>query len=225
MKKVFFAILSLAISISAVAQTTSLSEEESEQAKIRAAEKVGIFTGYLKNIGEKTESLEYRLYYCKEALNLFVGRGDDYTETYYEDNGNRRIVERKGVQMQVTSVNGNKKNSYLLKNYLTNLAKLNYSQVEIETTDVAHIKVSNLYKVGDNTYKCTCFFKQAFIGYRDSKPVYKDITEKKVDCYLIIEDILGGTEYMVQLGDVTALETQSIDSKKSVKDVLDILNQ
>lgn len=223
MKKLFIAILSMACSISISAQT-SLSEEEVVQAKKRAAEKVGIFTGYVKSIGEKNESLEYRLYYCKEALNLFVGKGDSYTETYYEDS-TPRVVKREGVQMQVTSLRDKSKKTYLLKNYLNNLAKLNYSQVEIETTEVAHMKISNLYKVGDNTYKCTCFFKQAFIGYRDGVPKYKDITEKKVDCYIFVEDILGGaTEHMVQLGDVTALETQSMGGK-SVKDVLDILNQ
>lgn len=223
MKKLFIAILTMACSISISAQT-SLSEEEVGQTKKRAAEKVGIFIGYVKNIGEKNESLEYRLYYCKEALNLFVGKGGSYTETYYEDS-TPRVVKREGVQMQVTSLKDKSKKPYLLKNYLNNLARLNYSKVEIETTDVAHIKVSNLYKVGDNTYKCTCFFKQAFIGYREGKPVYKDITEKKVDCYIIAEDIIGGaTEYMVQLGDVTALETQSMVGK-SVKDVLNVLNQ
>lgn len=224
MKKLFIAILSMACSISISAQI-SLSEEEAEQAKERAAEKVKLFTSYVKDIGEKNERLEYRLYYCKEALNLFVGKGDSYTETYYEDS-TPRVVKREGVQMQVTSLRDkSKKTPYLLKKYLNNLANLRYSQVKIESTDVAHIKVSNLYKVGDNTYKCTCFFKQAFIGYKDGKPVYKDITEKKVDCYIIAEDIIGGTkEYMVQLGDVTALETQSMGGK-SVKDVLNVLNQ
>ena len=224
MKKLFIAILSMACSISISAQT-SLSEEEVEQAKKRAAEKVSIFTGYVKDIGEKNESLKSRLYYCQEALNLFVGKGDSYTETYYEDS-TPRVVKRKGVQMQVTSLRDkSKKTPYLLKKYLNNLANLRYSKVEIETTEVAHMKIGNLYKVGDNTYKCTCFFKQAFIGYKDGKPVYKDITEKKVDCYIFVEDILGGaTEHMVQLGDVTALETQSM-SGNSVIDVLDILNQ
>lgn len=223
MKKLFIAILSMACSISISAQT-SLSEEEVVQAKKRAAEKVGIFTSYIKHIGEKNESLEYRLYYCKEALNLFVGKGDSYTETYYEDS-TPRVVKREGVQMQVTSLRDKSKKTYLLKKYLNNLANLRYSKVEIETTEVAHMKISNLYKVGDNTYKCTCFFKQAFIGYKDGKPVYKDITEKKVDCYIFVEDIFGGaTEHMVQLGDVTALETQSMGGK-SVKDVLNVLNQ
>ena len=91
-----------------------------------------------------------------------------------------------------------------------------------ETYAITAKAVENIYniiftdKIDDDTYVCTCYFEQAFCGYRDGKPVYKDITRKKVKCYVVRQVILDEQEgeqheYMVMLGDVTALETRRVN--------------
>lgn len=178
----------------------------------RAAQKVALFGEYIKDIARKHDEsgkvveLQERLYYCGKALNLFIGKGDSYYE-----NG----IERAGVTMETTSVNRSSKSRRLLKNYLNGLANLRYSEVSIETTDVANIKVSNLQQIGENTFVCTCSIYQTFVGYRDGRPVYKDITRKNIKCYIIREEIVKdggdrGYEFIVLLGDVTASETRRI---------------
>ena len=111
-----------------------------ETMKLRAAQKAALFGEYLKDIARKHDDagksvpLQERLYYCTKALNLFIGKGSSYYE-----NG----VERAGVMMETTSVNRATKSRRLIKNYLNGLANLRYSEVKIETTDVANIKVTS----------------------------------------------------------------------------------
>lgn len=58
-------------------------------------------------------------------------------------------------------------------------------------------------------YVCTCYFEQVFVGYRDGRAIYKDITRKKVKCYIEIQDVEDGPqEYVVLLGDVQAIDTK-----------------
>ena len=91
---------------------------------------------------------------------------------------------------------------------------MRYSKVDIQTTDVADIQVSDLkpVEVTENgiVYECTCYFEQAFIGYVDNVPKYKDITRKKVTCRVLAEMTTDGEEYIVTLGDVTALDTRQM---------------
>lgn len=69
---------------------------------------------------------------------------------------------------------------------------------------------SDLQKIDDNKYVCTAYFEQVFVGYREGHPVYKDRTRKKVKVYILAEETIDGQEFIVLLGDVTALETNRI---------------
>ena len=172
-----------------------------EQIQRRAAEKVGQMNDYIAFMANKNKKLNTRIYYKKKALNLFVGCGESY-----EEDG----IKKEGVQMEVTSINRKGKSRRLMKNYFQSLIDLGYNQVSITSTDIANIKVSQLQKIGENRYVCTCYFEQAFVGYRDGRPVYRDITHKHVKCYVYAEETENGTEYMVLLGDVTADETRKL---------------
>ena len=97
-----------------------------------------------------------------------------------------------------------------MKTYLLNLANLRYSDVVITSTDVSNIKVSSLRKIDEDTYVCTCYFNQTFIGYRDGIPVYKDRTSKYVKCYVYLESTEDGLEYIIRLGDVYATDTERL---------------
>ena len=172
-----------------------------EQIKRRAAEKVGLMNDYISYMANKKKSKKTRLYYKTKALRLLAGGGD-----CYEENG----VQKEGVQMEVTSINRKTKSRRLMKEYFQSLIDFKYNDVQITSTDVADIKVSQLQRIGENLYVCTCYFEQAFIGYMDGRPVYKDITHKHVKCYVYAEETESGTEFMVLLGDVTADQTRKL---------------
>ncbi len=150
-------------------------------------------------MASKKKSVEVRQKYRKEALNLFIGEGNSY-----EENG----VQKEGVLMEVTSVNRPGKRRELIRDYFSRIIKFNYNDVNISSTDIAEIKVSNLQKISDNQYVCTCQFDQAFVGYRDGRPVYKDITTKRVKCYITIDRTVDGDEYIIKLGDTEAIATK-----------------
>ena len=224
MKKLILFLFVLTMSVSLKAQDR-LTPEQENMAKLRVQQKVGVFTGYLEAIANKGESLEYRLYYKNAALGLFIAKGWQYNEISVDGYGNtiKRRVE--GVKMDVTSINRVSKKPYLMRDYLYHLANLKYSQVKLLTTEVSNMKVSKLEKIADGTYMCVCFFKQAFIGYRDGIPVYKDITEKRVECIITTFETIDGIEFAILLGDVTALETTKINSNINNDKLSDIVNQ
>ena len=171
-----------------------------EQIKRTAAQRVAQMNDYISFMADKSNDMETRLYYKKQALNLFAGRGYNY-----EENG----VNKEGVRMEITSVNNTRPRSKLMRVYFNGLMNLTYQKVSIQSTELASIKVSNLQKVDNNMYVCTCYFDQVFVGYRDGRPVYKDITRKKVKCYIEVQDVEGGhQEYVVLLGDVQAIDTK-----------------
>lgn len=172
-----------------------------DQIKRRAAERVAQMNDYISFMADKSNDLETRQYNKKQALNLFAGRGYDY-----EENG----IHKEGVRMEITSVNNTRPRAKLMRVYFNGLVNLTYQKVSIQSTEVSSIKVSNLQKVDNNLYVCTCYFDQVFIGYRDGIPVYKDITRKKVKCYVEVQDAEDGLEYVVLLGDVHAIDTKRI---------------
>ena len=126
-----------------------------EQIKRRAAEKVGLMNDYISYMANKKKSDKTRIYYKTKALRLFAGGGDSY-----EENG----VQKEGVQMEVTSINRKTKSRRLMKKYFQSLIDFNYNDVQITSTDVADIKVSQLQRIGENLFVCTCYFEQAFVG-------------------------------------------------------------
>lgn len=202
MKRIIFAFFAIMMVTASFAQANV-----QEVLRIRAAEKVGQLCDYIEFLANPQNEYKTRSYYKTKALNLFINKGEAY-----EEDG----VYKKGVMMEVTSIWRSKPSRRLMKDYFTGLMNMRYSKVEIESTEVSNIEVSKLQPIDDDTYVCTCYFEQAFCGYRDGVPVYKDITRKKVKCYVIKEKVLddqGGEqiEYMVMLGDVTALETRRVN--------------
>ena len=200
MKSVFKRILLLQFIVMIFAPMMAQNSVE-EQIKRRAAERVAQMNDYISFMADKSNDLETRQYNKKQALNLVAGRGYDY-----EENG----IHKEGVRMEVTSVNNTRPRAKLMRVYFNGLVNLTYQKVSIQSTEVSSIKVSNLQKVDNNLYVCTCYFDQVFIGYRDGIPIYKDMTRKKVKCYVEVQDAEDGLEYVVLLGDVHAIDTKRI---------------
>lgn len=178
------------------------SYEQKEEMERRAAERVAQMNDYISFMASKKKTRQNRIYYSTKALNLFVGRGHEY-----EENG----IQKDGVMMEITSVNRKNTSHKLIRDYFSALIDLKYTDIQITSTDIADIKISNLQQIGENLYVCTCQFDQAFVGYRDGRPVYKDVTTKRVKCYVIVEEVEDGhDEFIVMLGDVTALSTKRL---------------
>lgn len=73
-----------------------------EQIKRTAAQRVAQMNDYISFMADKSNDMETRQYYKKQALNLFAGRGYNY-----EENG----VNKEGVRMEITSVNNTRPRS------------------------------------------------------------------------------------------------------------------
>ena len=185
--------------LSMVSNVSAQTISQEEMIQKRAAEKVAQMNDYISFMADKKKTVDNRRYYKTKALNLFVGKGYSY-----EENG----VEKDGVMMEITSVNRKSVTHKLMRQYFENLINLNYTNVKIESTEIAKIKVSNLQQIDEDLYVCTCQYDQAFVGYRDGRPIYKDITTKRIKCYVKVEDTEDGQEFIIMLGDVTALNTK-----------------
>ena len=178
-----------------------------EVLKRHAAEKVGQLCDYIEFLANPQNEYKTRIYYKTKALNLFINKGEEY-----EENG----IYKKGVIMEVISTSHKRPLQRLMKDYFTGLMNMRYSKVSIESMEVSNVNASSLQQIDDSTYVCTCYFEQVFCGYREGKPVYKDITRKKVKCYVTPEisiDEEGHSQYepIIILGDITALETIRIN--------------
>lgn len=196
--KYIFSMLLLMIGATVFAQSDA---GISELMKQRAQQKVAQMNDNISFMADKSKSLDTRNYYKGRALNLFIEKGEPF-----EEEG----IRNTGVKMETTSIYRKKPSRRLMKDYFTGLVNMRYSKVDIQSTKVHEIEVSDLQKIDDNKYVCTAYFEQIFVGYRDGRPVYKDRTRKKVKVYILAEETIDGQEFIVLLGDVTALETTKI---------------
>lgn len=198
MKIIFFKLVAIIILCMMTCSQIN-AQNRNELLKTRAKEKVKQLYDYVDFVASKKKSLKMRDYYAGKTLNLFIGRGEAYTD----ENGK----SNEGVMMQVTSVNNPTPRTKTVKRYLYDLARLNYSNVKIEATDVADMKVSNLKPIGDGVYVCTCYIVQVFSVLRDGVWRTIDTTHKYIQCYVFVEKTEDGEEYVVRLGNVYATET------------------
>lgn len=186
--------------------TANAQKSADEILKLRCAQKVKQMCDDIAFMANPENKISNRQYYRTAALKLFIGKGYEY-----EENGRTRD----GVHMEVTSLNRKskgQKRSHLMTTYFSNLIeRLKYTKVVMQTTDVAAMKVSELQQIDDDTYVCTVNFVQVFRGYsNDRMPSYQDKTDKRIKCYVKVERVEGGYEFVVMLGDVTATDTQRI---------------
>lgn len=201
MNKLIKILAIVSLVVSTTIRANAQANKQDAMLKQRVAEKVALMNDYIAYMGDKAKNEKTRLYYRDKALNLFIGKGQEY-----EENG----VTKDGVIMQITSKTHNTTTNKLMKVYFWNLIKgLNYyTQVKITATDAASMKVSDLRPIGNNIYECTCQYIQVFTGLRDGIVVYEDRTTKRIKCRVLKEDTEDGAEFMILLGDVYAISTE-----------------
>ena len=210
MIKIMNAILKFTLaSIVILMSSISVNAQDYKDEKLfqqRAKERVKLMNDFVSFMADKSKSQETRYYYRKKALPLFIGEGYEY-----EENG----VTKQGVMMQTTSVNrpGVVTNT-LLRDYFSRLVNLRYSKVNITSTEIAGMKVSDLKKVDSSNnktlYMCTCQYVQYFRGEYGDGDVYADKTTKRIVCYVEVEKTEDGQEFMIKLGDVEAISTERL---------------
>lgn len=166
---------------------------------IRVPEKVAQLLDDIEIIANPENSKDVRTRFKGKAVRLFIANCEPY-----EEEG----IQKKGVEMEITSIYRTKPRRRLMKDYFTGLMNLRYSKVEIKSSKIHDIQVSELRQIDENTFVCTAVFVQVFVGFKDGKPVYTDRTKKSVKCYVYREDTMDGYEYIVKLGDTKALETK-----------------
>lgn len=176
------------------AQSSILNEEK---LKPHGLSIIGQLCDYIELMSNSNIDVTTRKAYQSRALKLFINKG----ETYVEDD-----VKKEGVYIEINSPYRSKPVRRFVRNYFEGLINNRYSKVTIESTEIANIKVSNLQKINDDIYVCTCYFEQAYCGNKDGREIYKDITRKKVKCYITKEETDDGVEYITRLGDIKAVE-------------------
>jgi hypothetical protein len=169
--------------------------------KCRIPEVIAQLNDYISFIADKKQPLKKKMHYKEKALNLFIGKGYGY-----EEDG----VKKEGVILEVASKNRKQTRRLLIRNYLDNLINRlgGYSDVKITAPENANMKLSELIQVSPNLWVCECEFNQAFEGIRDGRLIYRDITTKRIKCYVTAEETEDGREFVCKLGNVYAIDTE-----------------
>lgn len=186
-----------------------LTPEQKEALQVRVKNKVDEYQFYLAQLGNKrSTNAEVKANAYNLAIKLFIGECENY-EIYEPDMG--YSITKPAVRMEVSSKYRSTKSRVLMKKYLNNLRN-NTSYDQIEITDADVVRVDNIYKVGDH-YECMAYFCQKYVGYRDNRVVYSDVTTKKVRVYIEAIEIPksdGSTEtiWNALLGDIYVISTR-----------------
>lgn len=208
MKSLFLLlVMALTLPVSSVmSQNSGLTQDELNEVSERTKQMLNDFQGNLMEIGDKSNDDDFKNFYIKETLKMFLGNGESYELT----NSNGYAVTHQPVTMQTSSLrNGvETKSKKTMKEYLNRLKRLPYQQVTIEQSDV--VRISNLYRVG-NHYEATASFYQYFRGegkYGETK--YADNTKKNVRVVVYFEPDEDGGKWVVKFGDMTVSETRRV---------------
>lgn len=188
-----------------------LTREQKEALQVRVKNKVDEYQFYLAQLANKrSTSMNVKNNAYNLAIKLFVGECENYT-IYDPDLGYN--VTKSAVRMEISSKYRSTKSRVLMKRYLNNLRN-NQTYDQIEITDADIVRVDNIYKVGDH-YECMAYFCQKYIGYRDQRIIYSDVTTKKVHIYIQAIEIPKSdgsieTIWNALLGDIYVISTKSI---------------
>lgn len=190
------------ISFSFAQDIDGLDENVREEVKEYARTRVNEFNGYLSYISSKKYDDETKDAYIKDALNLFIGQGEES-----KDNDGNIIP---APQMEVSYIN-RKTNAVRKKKrpialYLQGMKGLSYDEVTVTASDAVYI--SDLKKVSEGCYEAVFSYAQIFVGKKDGIVTYKDITKKDIRVYIFVEKYGERNIYEILLGDVSVRATE-----------------
>lgn len=203
--------------------TNDLDQATNEEIAECARMEVGLFTDKLSSIVVPKQSPKNRRLLKEGALNLFIGKGEEY-QTFVYDSLNECVIDtiyNEAVKMQTTTLRDTtiRKNTPMARYLDTLVYKANvreYIKITIRTTDWRDMRVSQIRKLADGKYVIDVYFDQWYktelVGETKTRLLYRDKTTKKVVCYIDISEILTGKKIIIRLGDIFAEETTSYRS-------------
>lgn len=185
--------------------TDSTSNEFRDLIARQVQMKVDLLNECISNMADENNSLQDRLNCKKQALSLFIADGDSYsTEGIYKD----------GVIVETTSQYRKRPIRRLVKDYFDGLIHNKYSKVDISSTQVFEIDVTDLKKIDDNFYEANSCYEQFFIsnGYHNRK-LSSERTKRNINVYIFTEESNFGTKYIIRFGDISGSESQESKQK------------
>ena len=129
-----------------------------EEFKQKAVRKTEQFTRYVGRIADRSTSKYEAVKAIGSAVTLFVN--------------DTCIVE-------VSNVKSQEKQNFYIRKYLNRVRLYGYDRVQIEWAEINY--VGNIRKGPDGNWYGTVTFQQIFTGFVDDRPVYKDVTQKRVE--------------------------------------------
>lgn len=190
LKLVYYALfLTVAVSVSASAQTAEISPARKQAIDSLALEKVRDLSKYISIIGSKKTPYSEAQRVMDRAEELFAPESE----------------------MGVSSLNRKEINYYKVRKYFERLIALNYDRVTISWYDIHYI--SDLERQPDGRYVGVVTIYQKFEGTSDDGMKYKDTTKKDITIYVERKktQIAGRTVefWDVLLGDIRVSETSA----------------
>lgn len=201
--KLLLPLFACVLSLSLYAQTDDLTTAEREALTRQAKIKVETFTSYVSFVASKQYDDATRQDYAQAALNLFLGKGKEWTDRY----GNPQPAP----SMQLSSLrNGvTKTHTYPVAMYMYNLQYLNYTEVTVTNSKAQYIE--EIKKVDDDTYEASLTYLQIFVGKRDNIVVYGDKTQKSIKVIFKRIGDMENKRWDIKLGDIVVSATEKLD--------------
>ena len=202
MKRYFLLILLTMMPFGICWAQSEIDSNAREQVKQYAMQRVNEFNGDLSFISSKKYENSVKDFYIREALRLFIGRG----EASRDLDGNMIPAP----VMEVSSINrrthAKRVRSRLLKTYLNALKDLRYDEVKV--TSSSAVFMSTLQKVGTGRYEAVLTYAQVFVAKNDGITVYRDVTKKSIRVHIRMVENGEQKRYDVLLGDVKVNATE-----------------
>ena len=204
MKCLYAIVVSFLLCASTFAQglETTPELEDFKYQKQYAMQRVNEFNVYLSFITSKKYENSVKDFYIREALRLFIGRGEAIPDL----DGNMIPAP----VMEVSSINrrthAKRVRSRLLKSYLHALKDLRYDEVKV--TSSSFLFMSTLRKVGTERYEAVLTYDQVFVAKNDGITVYRDVTKKSIRVHIRMVENGEQKRYDVLLGDVKVNATE-----------------
>lgn len=179
------------------AQTSNdLTSEELKIFQTEVKNRVNRFQNYITFIGSKKNNIETKNAYIRQTLKLFIGEGENYKDV----DGNMQPA----VRMQLSDTRSRQKRWRKTKQYLYNLTKVSYRELNITWADVC--RVGEFHKMRDGLYVATVYISQKFEGKKDNYSVV-NYDEKAITVYLEEIVTVAGSRYNIFFGDIEVTET------------------
>ncbi len=208
MMKIKKLLLLFAISIVSTplfAQSFELSEENKEDIEDQIIQQVDMYQHCLKYLANKKTTIADKNVYYRKALDLFIGKGESYEDLLTHE-------KHAAVKTQVSSVKKGPQPPIPTKVHLRGIRDgsryKNYSNVSMESAQL--VVVDGLTKIDDTLYTTVAHMATEFVGVRDGVPVYKDITWKDIEVYVVRRETATRVRFDIQFGDITVVATEGL---------------